>query len=164
MMATRRREFDVARGLAVVFMIAVHLAIAVYAGYESGFGKVVDFLGSAPAAPVFMFLLGANVLTSRQNDFRTLFRRGLMLLIGSYVFNVVCHALPFYVIGVRHPSDGWMNDVWAWVGAVDILTFAGLAFMLIAVLRKLRAAPGTILIVAILMHALGTWLNARHSV
>ncbi|OPL09890.1 MAG: hypothetical protein AVO34_12720 [Firmicutes bacterium ML8_F2] len=50
-----RLEFvDLARGMAVIFMIAVHV-LMVYANNtvkESPFGVVVEFLGGPPAAPV----------------------------------------------------------------------------------------------------------------
>lgn len=51
----RQRELDVAKGLAIIFMLLVHV-YEVY-GREvegTGFSKVVEFLGSPPAAPVFM--------------------------------------------------------------------------------------------------------------
>lgn len=64
----RQRELDVAKGLAVIFMVLVHV-YEVYGGSVEGttFSHVVEFLGSPPAAPVFMFLLGVGVVYSRKN-------------------------------------------------------------------------------------------------
>lgn len=51
---------DLARGLAVLFMILVH-TLEVYAHpavANSPFGETIKFFGGPPAAPVFMMLMG----------------------------------------------------------------------------------------------------------
>ena len=51
----RLMAIDLARGLAVFFMIAVH-TLEVFASQEvknSVFGQIIEFLGGPPAAPVF---------------------------------------------------------------------------------------------------------------
>jgi uncharacterized membrane protein len=64
--AARQPELDMARGLAVFFMIAVHVLeiLGDTALAETGPGIVIGFLGGPPAAPVFMMLLGVGIVYS----------------------------------------------------------------------------------------------------
>lgn len=58
-------ELDIARGLAVLFMIAVHITLVFSNDHvkSSLYGLTIEFLGGIPAAPVFMFVLGVGVLS-----------------------------------------------------------------------------------------------------
>ncbi len=86
----RNYTFDLVRGFAVIFMIAVHV-LGVYSRtdvYNSLFGSVVDFLGSPPAAPVFMFSMGVFfILSSKTETLKDGLIRGVKLFILSYVFS-----------------------------------------------------------------------------
>ena len=95
----RQLELDITRGLAVLFMIAVHtlMEFGDPVFKESPLGTVIDFLGSPPAAPVFMFLLGAGLVYSRKGTPRELLNRGLRLLALGYVLSLAYIGLPAYV-------------------------------------------------------------------
>lgn len=57
---SRIDTFDLARGLAILFMMLVHV-LDFYGQRDirtSVFGEVITFLGSPAAAPVFMFIMG----------------------------------------------------------------------------------------------------------
>jgi len=58
---------DIAKGIAVVLMIQVHLTelFAIPEWYEGVAGKLSLFLGGPPAAPVFMFLMGFFCLSGK---------------------------------------------------------------------------------------------------
>lgn len=90
----REKELDIARGLAAVFMVLIHTAGFYWDGQNAVFYNAVNFLGSPPCAPVFMFLLGAGVVYSRKSTAEKLLRRGLTLFGLSYVFNALAFALP----------------------------------------------------------------------
>jgi uncharacterized membrane protein len=65
----RLMSIDLARGLAVFFMIAVH-TLDVFACQEvknSVLGQIIEFLGGPPAAPVFMTLMGFSFIFSRKS-------------------------------------------------------------------------------------------------
>ena len=82
----RQNELDIARGLAVLFMIAVHVLrsfskeIVIY----SFGGTIVNALGGPPAAPVFMFIFGAGIVYSKKSDSKILLKRGLLIIIAVY--------------------------------------------------------------------------------
>ena len=70
--ADRIRAFDLARGLAVVFMIDVHVLWhwGSPATWSKPIGLVISFLGGPTAAPVFMFLMGASLAFSSRSSYR----------------------------------------------------------------------------------------------
>ena len=70
----RVRGFDLARGLAVLFMILVHVLWHWGAPdtWTSPIGQVISFLGGPTAAPVFMFLMGASLGAAPRQRFGTL--------------------------------------------------------------------------------------------
>ena len=133
---TRIKEFDVARAFAVIVMVAVHTEFAVYNYENEVFATFFDYLGSPFAAPVFMFILGANIFMSSKNSPKQLLARGISIFATSVVFNIICHALPFFILDFNNHTTNYAENALHWVFAVDILTFAGLAFMFFALVRK----------------------------
>ena len=132
----RIKEFDVARVFAVIAMIAVHTEFAIYNYENETFAIFFDYLGSPFAAPVFMFILGANVYLSTKNSPKQLLTRGISIFATSVLFNIVCHALPFFILDFKNQTTNYAENALHWVFAVDILTFAGLAFIFFALVRK----------------------------
>ena len=85
----RQKELDFAKGLAIIFMVLVHTGE--YFQGESGelYERIVEFLGSPPAAPIFMLALGVGIVYSKRNDASTLLKRGVKLLALGYAFNII---------------------------------------------------------------------------
>jgi uncharacterized membrane protein len=92
----RIRAFDLARGIAVVFMIGVHVLWhwGAPATWVSPVGQVISFLGGPTAAPVFMFLMGASLAFTSRTSFRSLAVRGLWLVWLGYLLNVLRGVVP----------------------------------------------------------------------
>jgi uncharacterized membrane protein len=142
----RVRAFDLARGLAVVFMIGVHVLWHWGAPdtWTTPIGQVISFLGGPSAAPVFMFLMGASLAFSSRTSFRSLAVRGLWLLWLGYLLNCLrgvipaYHGLPFGVV----TADQIAPFTLPWLATtVDVHHMAGLSLIAIAALR-IRAQPG----------------------
>lgn len=142
----RIRGFDLARGLAVVFMIGVHVLWHWGAPdtWTSPIGRVISFLGGPTAAPVFMFLMGASLAFSSRASFGSLVVRGLWLVWLGYLLNVLRGVLPAY-LGM---SAGVVTQeqiapfTLPWLATtVDVHHMAGLSLVLIAFLGLL-ARPG----------------------
>jgi uncharacterized membrane protein len=143
----RIRAFDLARGLAIVFMVMIHV-LGHYgndASWASPLGGVVIFLGGPTAAPVFMFLMGASLAFSRRASASGIARRGLWLLFLAYTLNVLRGVLPA-TLGL---ATGYVTeaDISPYTPAtlmtlVDIHQMAGLALLVIAAMTALLVASG----------------------
>ena len=136
----RVRAFDLARGLAIVFMIGVHVLWHWGAPdtWTSPIGQVISFLGGPTAAPVFMFLMGASLAFSSRSSFGSIAVRGLWLVWLGYLLNVLRGVVPAY-LGLSTglvTADQIAPFTVPWLATtVDVHHMAGLSLIAIAVLR-----------------------------
>lgn len=142
----RIRALDLARGLAVLFMIGVHVLWHWGAPETWGTpaGLAISLLGGPTAAPVFMFLMGASLAFSRRTGTASLIGRGLWLVWLGYLLNFFRGALPATLgleFGVVTAEQIAPFDPWWLLTSVDVHQMAGLSLVAIALLR-LAAAPG----------------------
>lgn len=142
----RVRAFDLARGLAVMFMIGVHVLWHWGAPdtWTSPIGEVISFLGGPTAAPVFMFLMGASLAFSSRTSFRSLAIRGLWLLWLGYLLNVLRGVIPAYLgleSGVVTAEQIAPFTIPWLLTTVDVHHMAGLSLVAIAALRT-AGRPG----------------------
>jgi uncharacterized membrane protein len=131
--SNRNGTADLIKGLAVVFMIQVHLMEQFGApdAFESAVGKLSMFLGGPPCAPVFMAVLG-YFLASSNKPLRHFIKRGIVLFAGGIILNIV-RASNLLIRIADHQAD---LDPWFYIMGVDILTLAGLSVILIGLLRQ----------------------------
>jgi len=141
MVDTKRKDRspvpDLARGLAVLFMILVHLTdyFARREIYEhSVFGTISLFLGAAPAAVVFVTLMGYFIPATQKTP-KALFRRGLMLFMGGIALNT---ARSLHFLWKIWNGTAFLSPL-ALIFCVDVLPFAGLALMVVALLIRFVA-------------------------
>jgi uncharacterized membrane protein len=142
----RIRAFDLARGLAVMFMIGVHVLFHWGAPdtWTTPIGQVIGFLGGPTAAPVFMFLMGASLAFSSRSSFGSLVVRGLWLVWLGYLLNLLRGVLPAYLglsTGVVTAEQIAPFTLPWLLTTVDVHHMAGLSLVAIAVLG-LFARPG----------------------
>ncbi len=146
----RIRSLDLARGLAVFFMILVHVleSYGNEGAYDTAFGLIVEFLGGAPAAPVFMFLMGFFLVYPSDKGLKVNVIRGLKIMALGYVLSFLRYTLP-EALGITHYGGGF--DFFSFVWEVDILQFAGIALIILAVIRQFIPWPRTWILLAILI-------------
>ncbi len=128
---------DLARGLAIVFMVLQHavLLFAVGQGEGSLLGKVALLLGGAPAAPVFLFIMGIFLGRPDRRVGRGI-GRGLKLIALGYLLNLLRSTLPSLFAGPETASATVPASPLASFWAVDILQMAGLSFIFLTLLRR----------------------------
>src|SRR4051794_10453634 len=82
----RVRALDLAAGLAVFFMILVHVLWhwGVPATWTTPIGEAISYAAGPTATPVFLFLLGASLGAARRSSPGTLVARGLWLFVLGY--------------------------------------------------------------------------------
>ncbi|MGL5352663.1 MAG: heparan-alpha-glucosaminide N-acetyltransferase domain-containing protein [Clostridium sp.] len=136
----RQKELDIARGLAVLFMIFIHSQDYFAMEYvkESYFGGFVDFLGGVPAAPVFMFLLGVGIIYTKKDDPKVFIKRGLYLLLAGYVLNFIRGFLPEVILFSKTYDYTYLYYAITELIYVDILQFSGLAMISFGTIKKFK--------------------------
>ena len=151
----RVHSIDLARGLAVLFMIWVHVLIT-YSSHDvikSTPGLVVGFLGGPLAAPVFMALMGVSFYYSRNTTFRPSAIRGLKIILLGYILNILRGVLPVFLVSEFLPNmaasiPGAVADYYSAFLELDILQFAGLALIVMAIIRELKPDKYVLLLLA----------------
>lgn len=160
----RIRGFDLARGLAIVFMIGVHVLWHWGAPdtWTSPIGQAISFLGGPTAAPVFMFLMGASLAFSSRSSFSSLAVRGLWLLWLGYLLNVLRGVIPAYLgleAGVVTAEQIAPFTLPWLLTTVDVHHMAGLSLIAIAALRVVARPGWTWVAVAALVVLAGPFLR-----
>lgn len=142
----RVKAFDLARGLAIVFMIGVHVLWHWGARdtWVTPLGEAISFLGGPTAAPVFMFLLGVSIAFSSRTTFRSLAIRGVWLLWLGYLLNFLRGVLPAY-LGLQTgvvTADQIAPFTLPWLATtVDVHQMAGISTIAIGALRLATGRP-----------------------
>ena len=139
----RFEVLDVLRGLAVVFMVLVHIQ-NVYADFN-GPGTVVrvvfDFLGGPPAAPVFMMVMGFLFAQKNDINLKRCILRGLGLVALGYSLNFFRGVVPVFIgkklLSIPPEHFPAMFTYEFLIFEVDILIFAGIAYICMAIVRRL---------------------------
>jgi len=150
----RQDEIDYSRGFTALILIICHVGL--YLGkdpFSAASPKSLDWflfyfsdiIGSEPAAPVFMALMGISAVYSRHQRPIDLLKRGIILFISGYILSFFRSLLPYLIFG---EINEWTTISHFFV--VDIFQFAGLSFMFLALLKKLKISAFLALIIAIL--------------
>lgn len=133
-MERRVQTADILKGIAVLLMIQVHI-VELFATddiYNSTSGKVLLFLGGPPVAPIFMITFGYFVCSSPKTTMQ-LVLRGVGIFTLGMLLNL---ALNFNLILSVYRQKLQVN-IWPYVFGVDILQFAGLSLIIMALLNRM---------------------------
>jgi uncharacterized membrane protein len=146
----RLRFLDIARGLAIVFMVMQHvqLLFAVGFGEDSAVGVTFLLLGTAPAAPVFMVAMGFLFGSSSRTGVRSGVVRGMQLFALGYVLNVLRFVLPLLAYGDAQTIDFFGGTWWGAFFEIDILQLAGLSLIVLGPVKRYVRDPRLVLALA----------------
>jgi hypothetical protein len=140
---------DLLKGLAVLFMIQVHVMeqFGSQELFDSLVGQASMFLGGPACAPVFLAVMG-YFLAGGEKSLMYYLKRGALLFAGGILLNVLRSAN----LLVRIMAGTFELDPWPFIFGVDILPLAGISLILIGFLRKLLGTqPWGYLLLAILI-------------
>ncbi len=134
----RVEYLDIARGIAIFFMFTQH-AILMHE-YDAGegadlIGNIFLLLGTAPAAPIFMFIMGVFIMRSSAN-LNTAISRGLKIFLLGYILNFLRLTLPILIVGPENVALLENETPLELFLMVDILQLAGLSLIAGALLKK----------------------------
>jgi hypothetical protein len=153
---------DLARGLAIFFMIMQH-SIIIH-GENGGdpntiIGSIFILLGTAPAAPVFMIIMGAFIMKSNKSMLDGIMR-GVRLFLFGYVLNILRFTLPLLISGTS-PLFG--EESLAAFFEVDIFQLAGLSMIFAAIFKRFASNRFAYPIIIVLVLLLSPYLWGRFS-
>lgn len=142
----RMPYMDHVRGLTVLFMIICHTVIVYSAANVLDtplgiFGQYI--IGTWPGAPVFMIIMGLFFAYSSNKPLSVKILRGFKLYLLGLVLNVLRYVVP-YLIAMRFNPEAFSeirllvvqedySILWQLFYELDILTFAGIAFILLSI-------------------------------
>lgn len=118
---------------------------------------LLNIIATPFCAPMFMFCMGVTLCFSRHQEPMDYLRRGIKLITIGMMLNVL-HYLPT-AYSAAMAGEGNIYCGWAQIFNVDILQFAGLAFILLALLKKLNLNHWLILAIALILNVIGTLLD-----
>ncbi len=160
----RQREFDYAKVIAIVFMVLIHVweELSYFDCFETaptGFWHNLLQFGAGPlAAPLFMFAMGVGICYSSHRSPKDFAKRGVQLFFTGYLLN-------FFRNGIYFAIYYWTHGEWDISELVyqsfngDILHFAGLTFLLVALFKKCKMPVLTMGGVAVVMQIAGYLLS-----
>ncbi len=128
----RNQTADTLKGLAVIFMIQVHIMeqFSSISANNSMLGKIAYFFGGPFCAPVFIAVMGYFLASSNQNFLLTL-KRGIHLFFLGILLNIG-RSIHLFIAIFQGKFD---YDLYHFVFGADILTLAGLSIILLAFLQ-----------------------------
>ena len=153
----RQPELDIAKGFAIIFMIWVHVYEELSPSSSGILNTLVEILGGPFAAPIFMICMGISMNFTRHSTPKDLARRGLSILWIGIILNIFRFVIPDVI---KYAFTG--NKAFLWdsfqLFSVDILQFAGLAFLFFALIKKLNVNKTVLGITGIAASVLGMFL------
>jgi len=136
----RSRTSDFIKGVALVAMVQLVLIeyfakADIFAGLT---GKISMFLGGAPAAPVFLTVMGYYLAVGKKS-LKVMMIRGISLIALGFVLNIARNA-----VNLWHVFQGVSNlNPWNLILGTDILILAGVSTVVMALL--IRVLKGHVL-------------------
>lgn len=159
----RQQELDIAKFLVLFVMPLVHCTIECTSkeGLAHGLPYFFDtIIGGPLGAPVFMFAMGVGMVYTHHGTPADFVRRGGKMLLTGYLLNVCRYLIPFltgYII--TGDAEKYIEALPYYVFGNDILPFAGLAFLMMAVLHRLHFSDGAMLLFSLGLSLVGNFCN-----
>ena len=157
--AGRQVELDWARGLAVFFMVTIHVAEEISGFPTGGFSHFLTIAGGPLAAPTFMMLLGIGIVYSRNSDPKKLAMRGLSLFALHYALNFASFGIPYLILYAQTTDTFYLQEFFFYVFGIDILAFAGITFLLFALKEKFKLKNIHLVIFTLILSCLSLILS-----
>ena len=142
-------EFDYLKTLGVFCITTAH----VYLHYNiNGYlYSLVYYLCTILTAGALMILMGANMRYSRHHEPHDYFARSFVLFTMGQYLNLIRNCLPNVIAYWATGSNKFIARALL-VLQTDILTFAGFAFLLLGILKKMKLSDNCILLISIIMN------------
>lgn len=147
----RQVEFDLVKAATIVLMVWTHVYEELSTGFEPSLSYANAYWrGSLFGAVSFMFCMGIGMVYTRSCSPSDYFRRGWRILYSGVLLNLFRYVVPGAFAYLAF-GDQWAGVSLVFALGVDILQFAGLAFLLMGLLRRMGLKYRHIMIVSVAM-------------
>lgn len=159
----RQPELDMAKAVIAFFLAFIHCTIECTSENNLAYGIPYAFdtvIGGPLSAPMFMFAMGVGMIYTKHNTAGDFAKRGLKLWITGFVLNLCRYTLPF-LLGYLITSDynQFIAPLLYRTFCIDMLQFAGLAMMAMAVLGHFKISDAWMFLISFVMSIAGMFLN-----
>ena len=144
-------EIDYVKALSICIMILSHLNVGYTASYLYLKLEIIEIILSHSC---FIFLMGIGMKYTRHQELKYYVARGISLLTLAQLFNFVRDTLPNLIAWWTTGDKVFIARALLIIRG-DILTFAGIAHLFIALLKKMKLSDVNILIIGIIMNLIG---------
>lgn len=160
--SSRQYNLDILKSFSIISMVICHPVVRLGAyipGYEEDF---LFFLGDTIlgayifVAHGFMFAMGVGMIYSKRGNPSDMLRRGIKLYLMGYILNMLRYGI--YIIIYNMMTGEILDETWFAIFGQDILQFAGLAFILTAILKKARLTEVQIFSVSVVLSVVGSFI------
>lgn len=162
----RQKELDIAKAVMLFFLAFIHCIIACTPESQLAHGIPYLFdtiIGGPFSAPMYMFAMGMGMTYTIQHSPGDFFRRGIKIEIVGYALNVCRFLLPSLVgYWITRDYNQYITPLPYRFFGNDILQFAGLAMILMALFTKLRLSNWAMLLICLGMSVAGTLLKGMN--
>ena len=148
----RQPEIDMTKAVIIILMIVVHS----FQGFLQNSGFLTNAIyntGYINGAAAFMICMGIGMRYSRRQDPKDTALRGIALLTVGQLLNLLRTGFPGLIAFLATGELTFIPFILDTFQS-DIMTFAGLAFLLMALLKKLKLRDGWILAIGAVMNCL----------
>lgn len=160
----RQRELDIAKGIAIIFMVFCHSFEILSAFFDPAVSTdfayaILDVvLGGSFTAPVFTFCMGISFCYSRRNSASDMLRRALGIAAVALLLEIFRTAIPGFLEWLIFRDPECIEYVYVFFEA-DILQFAALTMLTIALFKRLKLKPYVMVIIAAVCSVAGQLLQ-----
>lgn len=140
-------------------MVWTHVYESLSTGFEPSLSATNAYVrGSITGAVTFMFCMGLGISYTRHNNAEECRQRGIKLLTNGFVLLLFREIIPVLLrCWVFNSPESAIYLIFGL--SCDILQFAGLALLLVGLLKELRISSKGMLLISIAMSLLGTFLE-----
>ena len=140
-------EFDYLKTLSVFLIIMMHF----YEIHKGALYNILIVISYALKAGALMLLMGMGMRYSRHHEPKDYIARGFILLTQSQLVNLIRDAFPNIIAYWATGNKNFIARAMLILQA-DILSFCGIAFILLGLMKKIRLSDTCILIISIIMN------------
>lgn len=159
----RQPELDLAKAVLIFCLALVHCIIECTPEEQLAHGIPFFFdsvIGGPLGAPMFMFAMGFGMVYTKRDAPGDHVRRGLRIGLTGYVLNLCRFLLPFLAgYWLTGDFEKYIEPLPYRVLGNDMLQFAALAMVMIALFVRLRLSNAAMLFICLVMSVAGTLLN-----